>query len=51
MKTIKKRIMQLNMIIAKCEKESAGKLYYIGRRDELNRLLGLMMHKEVKPYV
>jgi len=49
METIRKRIMQLNMIIAKCEKESAGRLYYMGRRDELKRLLGLMMCKEVKP--
>ena len=48
METIKKRIMQLNKIIADCKKESAGRLYYMGRRDELKRLLNLMKCKEVK---
>ena len=41
MKTLLKRKIQLDAIVADCTTESA-KLYYIGRRDEVKRLIKLM---------
>ena len=42
MKTIQERIRQLEAIISECGNHTKGKLYYMGRRDEMKRLLNIM---------
>lgn len=42
MNHLKKRIADLNRIIAGCERGSAASCYYIGRRDEVKAILRKM---------